>query len=88
MTNALRDIDFYYEPYNELDDKGEWGENALDAREEHEDESTYNGIDHESLYAVPWLMWDMEMEAKHGGNFPSDLPPALYSILQAVNSNS
>ncbi len=64
VPSSLRNIDFYFEPYDETFSKGLWGEDLLTAREDLKGKSKFRGIDHEYLWQSPWVVWDIKMKKK------------------------
>ena len=64
VTNALRETDFYFEPYDEKELKAMWGKDLLESREDYQGKYKYKGKDHEVFWEAPWLLWDMEMEGR------------------------
>ena len=70
ITSSLRPLDRYYESYDQLADKANWGKEVLSGRDQ-QDESDEDGAEErEPLHEVPWLLWDRkeaERKARSGG---------------------
>jgi hypothetical protein len=66
VTQTLRPgCDEYYEPYNELGAKGNWGMNVLDNIEEEENDDSETEDERENMRKAPWLIWE-EAEKRRG----------------------
>ncbi len=90
VTSSLRDIDYYYEPFDEIFHKELWGEALIDARESRnrEEMSHFRGINHEDLCQSPWIVWDIEMEKKSSLASSEDLWDSFGKFWQNKSSSA
>ena len=57
-AGALRPVDAYFEPYDLLEVKAEWGRRVLQARAEMKEEDGGSEDESSAEHAAPWIVWD------------------------------
>ena len=90
VSSALRPIDRYYQPYNELEEKAEWGERLL-LQLEQSDEGELRryleeGEELEDLHRVPWILWYRALSMQHSGRSSQGEDMEMRALMNLLQS--